>query len=151
MLENGALILGIFLNQQHFTQREYFSVNAVTFQILSVERGLCVHVCICMSECESVFLFLHSWCVHFLWFFYWRHGPGMGCRGKSTDFESRHCHLLCVLLSWNLGFQTHKRKTFTCSLQSCEEKMRSFIPCKQKRLWHASFLNPSEKAPKYPQ
>lgn len=65
MLENGALILGFFLNQQHFTQREYFSVNAVTFRILSVERGLCVHVCICMSECESVSVSAFLMCAFF--------------------------------------------------------------------------------------
>lgn len=131
--ENWALILGFFLNQQHCTQREYFIVRAVTFRIHQWERAVWVYLCMrkWMWERTSVSAFLRYPFFFFMWFFSWRLGQGMGCSGKSTDFESQHCHLLCAWLFLCLGFCTHERKTFTCFMQSCTGKMKSFIPSKQ--------------------
>ena len=81
-------------------------------------------MCACLHTCKLIKQYVKVSASPTCTFFYGSFSEYMAKAwdiGKSTDFESWHCHLLCVQVSLSLGFCRLERKTFTSSLQSYEE------------------------------
>lgn len=141
---------GILLNRQYLTQREYFMFNSGPSDSAG-GRGLCVHVCTCMSEYESVHPFLHHWCAHFLWFASWT-WPRHGVEWKERRLRSPALSFpMCVSFSelWFSHAQKEDIGVFLAEPWGINEITYARQTIAFQHANNVSFLNPQLTAPEY--